>query len=166
MEVIEKKRVAAYVKLAKLWERSREKAVAHQLEYYTEKFKDSEVYELVAVYIDITGQKDIPNRPEMVHLLHDCMEGQIDVIATQTKAYLAANAADFCYLVKFLFDLDPPIHIVTEEEKYRINTITNDEDQREALYGMANKFASMTQNEYANWLEQMLLRMEKLDEPQ
>jgi hypothetical protein len=94
------------------------------------------------------------------------MEGQIDVIATQTKAYLAANAADFCYLVKFLFDLDPPIHIVTEEEKYRINTITNDEDQREALYGMANKFVSMTQSEYANWLEQLLLRMEKLDEPQ
>lgn len=159
----EKKRVAAYVKLAKLWERSREKAVAHQLEYYTEKFQGSESYELTAVYIDITGKKDIPNRPEMVHLLRDCMEGKIDVIATQTKAYLAANAADFCYLIKFLFDLEPPIHIVTEEEKYRINTIKNDEDQREALYGMASKFVSMTQGEYANWLEQLLLSMEDFE---
>lgn len=163
MELSEKKRVAAYVKLAKLWERRREKAVANQLEYYTDKFLDSEAYELVAVYIDITGQKDIFNRPEMVHLLHDCMAGQIDVITAQTKAYLAANAADFCYLVKFLFDLDPPIHIVTEEEKYRVDTITNDDDQREALYGMASQFVSMTQTEYANWLERLLDSMEELD---
>ena len=92
-----KLKVAAYVKLAKLWERRKEAAIKNQYRYYTEKFQDDEQFELVDVYIDITGQKEIPNRPEMVRLLRDCMDGEIDVIATQTKAYLAANAADFCY---------------------------------------------------------------------
>lgn len=158
-----KRRIAAYTKLAKLWERCRDSAVENQLNYYTEKFKDSDIFELIAVYIDITGQKNIANRPEMVHLLHDCMEGSIDVIATQTKAYLAANAAEFFYLVKFLFDLDPPIDIVTEEEDYCINTITNEDNQREALQSLVNKFVSMTQVEYANWLETLLHSMEQLD---
>jgi len=156
-----KLKVAAYVKLAKLWERRKEAAIKNQYRYYTEKFQDDEQFELVDVYIDITGQKEIPNRPEMVRLLRDCMDGEIDVIATQTKAYLAANAADFCYLVKFLFDLEPPIDLITEEEKYSIDTITNDDDQREALTGMVNKFVSMTQSEYANWLEELLASMEK-----
>lgn len=156
-----KLKVAAYVKLAKLWERRKEAAIKNQYRYYTEKFQDDEQFELVDVYIDITGQKEIPNRPEMVRLLRDCMDGEIDVIATQTKAYLAANAADFCYLVKFLFDLEPPIDLITEEEKYSIDTITNDDDQREALTGMVNKFVSMTQTEYANWLEELLASMEK-----
>ena len=94
---------------------------------------------------------------------NEALEAIAKAIEARQEEILAANAADFCYLVKFLFDLDPPIHIVTEEEKYRINTITNDEDQREALYGMANKSVSMTQGEYANWLEQLLLRMESND---
>lgn len=157
----EKLKVAAYVKLAKLWERRREAAIKNQYRYYTEKFRDDDQFELVDVYIDITGQKEIPNRSAMVRLLRDCMDGRIDVIATQTKAYLAANAADFCYLVKFLFNLDPPIDLITEEEKYSIDTITNDDDQREALTGMVNKFVSMTQSEYANWLERLLDSMEK-----
>ena len=156
-----KLKVAAYVKLAKLWERRREAAIKNQYRYYTEKFRDDDQFELVDVYIDITGQKEIPNRSAMVRLLRDCMDGRIDVIATQTKAYLAANAADFCYLVKFLFHLDPPIDLITEEEKYSIDTITNDDDQREALTGMVNKFVSMTQSEYANWLERLLDSMEK-----
>ena len=158
-----KMRVAAYTKLAKLWERCRDSAIDNQLNYYTEKFKDSENFELIAVYIDITGQKHIANRPEMVHLLHDCMEGNIDVIATQTKAYLAANATEFFYLIKFLFDLDPPINIITEEEDYGINTITNTENQREALQELVNKIVSMAPPEYANWLETLLRSMQHLN---
>lgn len=157
----EKLQVAAYVKLAKLWERNKEPAIQNQYRYYREKYENDEDFELVDVYIDITGQKEIPNRPAMVRLLRDCMEGRIDVIASQTKAYLAANPAEFCYLVKFLFDLETCIDIITEEEKYKIDTLLNEEDQREALSEMVNKFVSMTQSEYADWLERLLKNMEK-----
>ena len=98
----------------------------------------------------------------MVRLLRDCMEGRIDIIATQTKAYLAANAAEFCYLVKFLFDLETRIDIITEEEKYKIDTLIDKDGQREALYAMADQFVSMTERVYADWLEKLLQSMDKL----
>ena len=59
----------------------------------------------VGVYIDITGNKEIYKRPEMVHLLQDCKKGIVNLIFSQTRAYLAANTCDFCFLLKYLFDI-------------------------------------------------------------
>ena len=67
--------VGGYVKLAKLWERAKDAAVAYHSSYYAEKFRDDADKRLVGVYIDITGNKEIYKRPEMVHLLKDCKNG-------------------------------------------------------------------------------------------
>ena len=53
-----KYKVGGYVKLAKLWERSKDSAVAYHSSYYAEKFRDDADKRLVGVYIDITGNKD------------------------------------------------------------------------------------------------------------
>ena len=66
-----KYKVGGYVKLAKLWERSKDAAVAYHSSYYAEKFKTDSDKKLVGVYIDITGNKEIYKRPEMVHLLKE-----------------------------------------------------------------------------------------------
>ncbi len=50
-------KVGGYVKLAKLWERSKDAVVAYHSSYYAEKFKDDTDKELFGVYIDITGIK-------------------------------------------------------------------------------------------------------------
>ena len=65
-------RVAGYVKLAKLWERSADKAMIYHRAYYQEKYEASECFVLKDVYVDITGQKEISRRPEMLRLLRDC----------------------------------------------------------------------------------------------
>ena len=52
-------KVGGYVKLAKLWERSKDAAVAYHSSYYAEKFRDDADKRLVGVYIDITGNKEI-----------------------------------------------------------------------------------------------------------
>ena len=49
-----KYKVGGYVKLAKLWERSKDSAVAYHSSYYAEKFRDDADKRLVGVYIDIT----------------------------------------------------------------------------------------------------------------
>ena len=51
-----KYKVGGYVKLAKLWERSKDAAVAYHSSYYAEKFRDDADKRLVGVYIDITGK--------------------------------------------------------------------------------------------------------------
>ena len=85
-----KYKVGGYVKLAKLWERAKDAAVAYHSSYYAEKFKTDSDKKLVGVYIDITGNKEIYKRPEMVHLLKDCKKGAVNLIFSQTRAYLAA----------------------------------------------------------------------------
>ena len=86
-----KYKVGGYVKLAKLWERSKDAAVAYHSSYYAEKFKDDADKRLVGVYIDITGNKEIYKRPEMVHLLKDCKQlfltGHICLIITDIFGY-------------------------------------------------------------------------------
>ncbi|MBQ6407466.1 MAG: recombinase family protein [Butyrivibrio sp.] len=145
-------RVAGYTKLAKLWERDRDEALRIQKELYEEKFKDDPDFNLAGVYVDITGNKNIYKRPEMVRLLRDCMVGEVDVIYAQTKGYLAANTREFCYLIKFLFDLKKHIDIVTEDDNYNINTGFDAENQRQELYQMADKFVKCEPEEYKAWL--------------
>lgn len=145
-------KVAGYVKLAKLWERSRDTAIPYHRSYYAKKFSDIDGFELVDVYIDITGRKEIKNRPEMLRLLHDCRQGRVNCIAVQTRAYLAANAGEFCSLIRYLFDLATPIYIITEDAEYNINTISNEDEQREALYRMAYTFTEMNPAEYQKWV--------------
>ena len=58
-----KYKVGGYVKLAKLWERSKDVAVAYHSSYYAERFRDDVDKRLVGVYIDITGNKEIYKRP-------------------------------------------------------------------------------------------------------
>lgn len=157
----QKLRVAGYVKLAKLWERSRVQAIEYHNKYYAHKFADIENVELVDVYIDITGRKEIKNRPEMLRLIHDCKEGRVDCIATQTRAYLAANTGEFCSLIRYLFDMANPIHIITEDVEYNIDTITNDDHQREELYQMAYRFTEMNPDEYRKWIEGIFLGIDK-----
>ena len=108
------------MKLAKLWERSKDAAVAYHSSYYAEKFRDDADKKLVGVYIDITGNKEIYKRPEMVHLLKDCKNGSINLIFSQTRAYFAANTCDFCFLLKYLFDLPMRVDIVTDDDDQRI----------------------------------------------
>ena len=124
-----KYKVGGYVKLAKLWERSKDSAVAYHSSYYAEKFRDDADKRLVGVYIDITGNKEIYKRPEMVHLLKDCKKGAVNLIFSQTRAYLAANTCDFCFLLKYLFDLPMRVDIVTDDDDQRIDTILDVENK-------------------------------------
>lgn len=123
-----KYKVGGYVKLAKLWERSKDAAVAYHSSYYAEKFRDDADKRLVGVYIDITGNKEIYKRPEMVHLLKDCKNGSVNLIFSQTRAYLAANTCDFCFLLQYLFDMPMRVDIVTDDDDQRIDTILDVEN--------------------------------------
>ena len=115
----------------------------------------------MAIVIFIGGRKEIKNRPEMLRLIHDCKEGRIDCIATQSRAYLAANTGEFCSLIRYLFDMATPIHIITEDEAYNINTIINEDQQKEELYRMAYSFTEMNPDEYRKWIEGVFLGIDK-----
>lgn len=113
--------------------------------YYAEKFRDDADKRLVGVYIDITGNKEIYKRPEMVHLLQDCKKGIVNLIFSQTRAYLAANTCDFCFLLKYLFDIPMRVDVVTDDDDQRIDTILDVDNQRQSLKELAEKYTSIRQ---------------------
>ena len=148
-------RVGGYVKLAKLWEKKREESIQLHEEYYKEMFKERADMELVDVYIDITGNKNIWKRPGMLQLIKDCKSKQVNCIATQTKAYLAANTEDFFFLIYYLFTMPNRIDLITEDADYNINTIINAEHQREELLAAAKKYISVEPARYVEWVNKI-----------
>ena len=157
-----KYKVGGYVKLAKLWERSKDAAVAYHSSYYAEKFRDDADKRLVGVYIDITGNKEIYKRPEMVHLLKDCKNGSVSLIFSQTRAYLAANTCDFCFLLQYLFDMPMRVDVVTDDDDQRIDTILDVDNQRQSLKELAEKYQTSVAKLVLTWsLQQGFLPLPK-----
>ena len=144
-------RIAGYAKLAKLWEKNREQAIMYHTDYFTQKYINNDSVELVGVYVDITGNREIKKRPEMIRLLSDCLDYKVDQIAIQTKGYIAANTREFCYLIKFLFDLDPPINLLSYDVDYHIDTLQNEDHQREQLLRMANNYCKLNNSDFSRW---------------
>ncbi len=154
-------RVGGYVKLAKLWERSRDKALAYHNEYYKKKYKNNLQMKLIDVYIDITGNKHIYHRPEMIRLLCDCKMGRVNCIASQTKGYLAADFEEFCYMYSYVSEFNNGIVFITEDSHYQIDTLYNPERQKEELKKMSEKYISATPKEYELWKKKLTKAMVK-----
>ena len=170
---MEKIKVAGYVKMAKLWEKRKNDIIPYHKSYYSEMFADSDYFEFVGVYVDITGNKDIYKRKEMLRLIQDCMVGKVDCIVAMTKGYLAANMRDFSYLFKYLMDArNGKIDFITEDEHdaedtsgFYIDTIKNEDGQKEALCEMVEQFVSLYPQEYEDWkrkLERALVKLEEI----
>lgn len=153
--------VAGYVKLAKLWERAAESAIVYHTEYYEEKYRNNPQMQLVGVYIDITGQKHIRKRKQMVRLISDCMAEKVNCIATQTRAYLAANNEEFFYLLHLLFGLEHRVEIVTEDTDYLFDTIVDADRQREALKTTSENYVKMNPRAYEIWHSEIMKAIEK-----
>ena len=146
-----KYKVGGYVKLAKLWERSKDAVVAYHSSYYAEKFRDFLLCSLCTPL-------------QMVHLLKDCKKGAVNLIFSQTRAYLAANTCDFCFLLKYLFDLPMRVDIVTDDDDQRIDTILDVENQRQNLKELAEKYTSIRRKDYLEWRIRLEDEMTKAEE--
>lgn len=160
---MKKIRVAGYAKLAKQWDNRRESVLQYYEKYYRQMFEASDMFEYVGLYIDITGNKDIYKRKEMVRLIKDCREYKVDCIVAMTKGYLAANMRDFSYLFKYLMDVrHGEIEFMTEDENdkedtsgFYIDTVKNEDDQKGALREMVEQLVGLYPNEYDRWRERL-----------
>lgn len=161
---MDKIKVAGYAKLAKLWENRREEVICFHERYYEELFENSEVFELVGIYVDITANRDIYRRKEMSWLIKACFDGKVDCIVAQTKGYFAANLRDFSYLFKYLMDAgNGGIDFMTEDkDEFHIDTFLNDDDQKGALKEMVEQFISLYPEDYSKWKRMMEEAIEKI----
>ena len=148
--------------MAKLWEKSKEKVIEVNSQYFIERYADDKKISIQGIYIDITGNKNIYKRQEMVRLLLDCSIGQIDVICAQTRAYLAANTEELFFLLYFIFGLDYRIDVKTDDTDRRIDTILDSGGQRSILYNTALQYVEVRKTEYEQWLSRLKKAMGKI----
>ena len=164
---MEKYVIAGYVKLAKWWEKNRTAVTFYHQKYFEEQFAEFEEFELSEVFIDITGNKEVYRRSEMVRLLKLCLQGKINCIALQTRAYLAANLVEQFYLLNYIFDMPERVDLLSEDEDYPIDTIHDIDNQREELHKMVKSFIELEPERYERWKEHMdkvLMRQDEKNE--
>ena len=157
-------RIGGYVKRAKLNLRNEKDIRAYHRGIFERRFGELEDCELVDVYIDITGSKEIVKRPEMLRLMRDCTEGKINLIFAETKGYLAANTKEFCYWLHFIFNLNDHVDIITDDDQFNINTIINPDHQREALIKMAEDYIYLNPPDHQKWLSGIITAIANLGE--
>ena len=165
MKLLEKKyRIGGYVKRAKLNLRNEKDIRAFHRQIYETRLGGFEDGELVDVFIDITGYKETSKRPEMLRLMRDCADGKINLIFAETKGYLAANTREFCYWLNFIFNLNDRVDIITDDDQFNINTITNADSQREALIKMAEDYIYLNPPDHQKWLAGVIASIALLDD--
>lgn len=160
-----KYKVAGYVKNALLWKmRNPEEMIAYNRAYFVKQLEDSENMELIDVYVDVTGNKEIYKRPEMVRLLHDVMLGRVNLIYSRTSGYIAANTNELCMLMEFLFEQEQMVDLFTEDPVYQFDTISNPDHQLEELHRMADSYCNIRYEEYQTWKNKLLEQIALLPE--
>lgn len=157
-------RIGAYVKRAKLNLRDEKNVRAYHRDVLARRFDGFEDGSLVDVYIDITGSKETSKRPEMLRLMRDCANRKVNLIFSETKGYLAANTREFCYWLHFIFNLNDRIDVFTDDENFNINTILNEEHQREALMKMADDYIYLNPPDHQKWLSSVVSAIANLGE--
>ena len=158
------RKIGGYVKRAKLNLRNEKDIRAFHRGIFEKRFGGLEDCELVDVYIDITGSKEICKRPEMLRLMRDCADGKVNLVFAETKGYLAANTKEFCYWLHFIFNLDSRVEIITDDEHFNINTILNEDNKREALIKMAEDYIYLNPPDHQKWLSGVVTAIANLGE--
>ena len=158
------RKIGGYVKRAKLNLRNEKDIRAFHRGIFEKRFGGLEDCELVDVYIDITGSKEICKRPEMLRLMRDCADGKVNLVFAETKGYLAANTKEFCYWLHFIFNLDSRVEIITDDEQFNINTILNEDHQRESLIKMSEDYIYLNPPDHQKWLSGVVTAIANLGE--
>ena len=99
----------------------------------------------------------------MVRLLHDCKKGTVNLVFSQTRAYLAANTCDFCFLLQYLFDMPMRVDVVTDDDDQRIDTILDVDNQRQSLKELTGKYTSIREKDYLAWRARLENEIAKAD---
>jgi len=120
---IERKRVAAYVRVSTDGEEQLQ-SFQSQKTYYQEKISKEKEWVMVGIYADeaITGTKTV-KRDGFLKMINDCMAGMIDVILTKSISRFSRNLVDTLQYVRML--KDKGIAVIFEKENIKVNVINS-----------------------------------------
>ena len=119
---IEKLRVAAYCRVS-TDDEDQIKSYESMVRYYTDLIHNNKQWISAGVYADkaITGTKD--TREEFQKLIHDCLDGKIDMVLAKSIPRFARNTLDTLKYVRMLKERGIAVYFEVE----KINTLKDGE---------------------------------------
>lgn len=132
-----RKRVAAYARVSQASE-GLERSLVSQIDYYNKFITGHPEWEYAGTFYDngISGT-DMKNRTGLQKLLHECVQGKVDIILTKSISRFARNTVDLLRTIRHLKDLGISVRF----DKENIDTMTSDGEL------MLTLLAAFAQNE-------------------
>lgn len=104
-------------------------SLAQQVSYYTRLVMNEPGWHLIDIYIDIKSAETVESRAEFTRLLHDCRNGNLDLVITKSISRFGRDTVDLLNTIRELREIgvgvlfDEEMISTTEPESELITTI-------------------------------------------
>ena len=124
-------------------------------ETFSGRFAEADESETVSYYLDICHQSDITQRPQMLRLLRDCVDGKVDLVVMDNPERVAENMMELIFLLYFLLHLDRPPEIAI------LNCLSMgvSNSKKKSILRATEQIVSKQKVDYTHWKNRILRGM-------
>lgn len=116
------------------------------------RFAEAGETETASYYLDICHQSDISQRPQLVRLLQNCVDGKVDIVVMDYTQRVAKNMMELIYLLYFLLHVEKPPEISI------LNCLSTEVSKckKESILRVTEQIVSNQKVDYTHWENRIL----------
>ena len=124
-------------------------------EAFRGRFTEAGETETASYYLDICHQSDISQRPQLVRLLRNCVDGKVDIVVMDYPQRVANNMMELIFLLYFLLHLERPPEIAI------LNCLSTgvSKSKKKSIMRVTEQIVSEQKSDYTHWKNRILRGM-------
>lgn len=121
-------------------------------EAFRGRFAEAGETETASYYLDICHQSDISQRPQLVRLLRNCVDGKVDIVVMDYPQRVANNMMELIFLLYFLLHVEKPPEISI------LNCLSTEisKCKKESILQVTERIVSNQKADYTHWEDRIL----------
>ena len=121
-------------------------------EAFRGRFAEAGEMETASYYLDICHRSDISQRPQLVQLLRNCVDGKVDLVVMDYPQRVAKNMMELIYLLYFLLHVEKPPEISI------LNCLSTEVSKckKESILRVTEQIVSNQKADYTHWENRIL----------
>ena len=124
-------------------------------EAFRGRFAEAGETETASYYLDICHQSDISQRPQLVRLLRNCVDGKVDIVVMDYPQRVANNMMELIFLLYFLLHVEKPPEISI------LNCLSTgvSKSKKKSILRATEQIVSKQKEDYSHWKNRILRGM-------
>lgn len=124
-------------------------------EAFRGRFAEAGETETASYYLDICHQSDISQRPQLVRLLRNCVDGKVDIVVMDYPQRVANNMMELIFLLYFLLHVEKPPEISI------LNCLSTEisKCKKKSIMRVTEQIVSEQKSDYTHWKNRILRGM-------